>query len=79
LALQFQAFLDYNDVGSVFPATNRQWFWPRVTHPKGLAMLIRSEMQGIHGKSAVTAAPEAIPAASLSTRLPGGLLLLICP
>jgi hypothetical protein len=41
-------------------------------------MLIRSEMQGIHGKSAV-AAPDAIPAASLSTLLLGGLLLLICP
>jgi hypothetical protein len=42
-------------------------------------MLIRSEMLGIHGKSAVTAAPEAIPAASLPTLLLGGLLLLICP
>jgi hypothetical protein len=42
-------------------------------------MLIRSEIQGIHGKSAVIAAPEAIPAASLSTLLLGGLLLLIGP
>jgi hypothetical protein len=42
-------------------------------------MLIRSEMLGIHGKSAVTAAPEEIPAASLPTLLLGGLLLLICP
>jgi hypothetical protein len=46
---------------------------------EGLAMLICGEMQGIHGKSAVTAAPAAIPAASLSTLLPDGLLLLICP
>jgi hypothetical protein len=42
-------------------------------------MLIRSEMFGIHGKSAVAAAPEAIPAASLPTLLLSGLLLLICP
>jgi hypothetical protein len=42
-------------------------------------MLIRSEMDGIHGKTAITAAPEAIPAASLSARLSAGLLLLICP
>jgi hypothetical protein len=48
-------------------------------HPKGLAMLIRSETFGIHGKSALIAAPEAIPAASLPTQLLGGLLLLICP
>jgi hypothetical protein len=42
-------------------------------------MLIRSEMQGIHGKTAVSTAPEAIPAASLSALLPDGLLLLIGP
>jgi hypothetical protein len=59
--------------------TNRQWFWPRIGLPKGLAMLIRSEKYGVHGKSAVTAGPEAIPAASLPTLLLGGLLLLICP
>jgi hypothetical protein len=42
-------------------------------------MLMRSEMFGVHGKPAVTAGPEAIPAASLPTLLLGGLLLLICP
>jgi hypothetical protein len=42
-------------------------------------MLIRSEKFGIHGKAAVVAGPEAIPAASLPTLLTGGLLLLICP
>ena len=42
-------------------------------------MLICSEMYGIHGKAAVAAAPEAIPAASVPTLLLGGLLLLICP
>jgi hypothetical protein len=46
---------------------------------KGSGMLIRSEMQGIHGKTAVSTAPEAIPAASFSALLPDGLLLLICP
>jgi hypothetical protein len=47
--------------------------------PKGLAMLIRSENHGIYGKAAMAAGPEAIPAASLPTRLLGGLLLLIGP
>jgi hypothetical protein len=47
--------------------------------PKGLAMLIRSEMYGVHGGAADAARPEAIPAASLSTLLLGGLLLLIGP
>ena len=47
--------------------------------PKGLAMLIRSEKFGVHGKAAIAAGPEAIPAASLPTLLTGGLLLLICP
>jgi hypothetical protein len=42
-------------------------------------MLIRSEKFGVHGKSAMVADPEAIPAASLPTLLLGGLLLLICP
>ncbi len=42
-------------------------------------MLIRSQMYGVHGKSAIAAGPEAIPAASLPTLLLGGLLLLICP
>jgi len=40
-------------------------------------MLIRSGLYGVHVKAAL-AAPEAIPAASLSTLLLGGLLL-ICP
>ena len=47
--------------------------------PKGLAMLIRSENDGIHGKAAIATAPAAIPAASLSSQLLGGLLLLIGP
>jgi hypothetical protein len=47
--------------------------------PKGLAMLIRSQMFGVQGKAAVAADPLAIPAASLPTRRLGGLLLLICP
>ena len=47
--------------------------------PKGPAMLIRSENDGIYGKAAMAAGPEAIPAASLPTRLLGGLLLLIGP
>ena len=47
--------------------------------PKGLAMLIRSEMDGVQGGAANAVRPEAIPAASLPTLLIGGLLLLICP
>jgi hypothetical protein len=50
-----------------------------MTLPKGLAMLIRSYLYGVHGKAAIGAGPEAIPAASLPTLLLGGLLLLICP
>jgi hypothetical protein len=46
--------------------------------PKGLAMLIRSEMTGIDREAALAARPDAIPAASLPTLLIG-LLLLICP
>jgi hypothetical protein len=42
-------------------------------------MLIRSEKYGVHGKVAMAAGPEAIPAASLPTLLISGLLLLICP
>ncbi len=42
-------------------------------------MLIRSEMSGVHGRAALTAVPEAIPAATLPTLLLGGLLLLIGP
>jgi hypothetical protein len=47
--------------------------------PKGLAMLIRSEMDGVQGGAANAVRPEAIPAASLPTLLISGLLLLICP
>jgi hypothetical protein len=47
--------------------------------PKGPAMLIRSEKDGIYGETAIAAGPAAIPAASLPTQLPGGLLLLIGP
>jgi hypothetical protein len=53
-----------------------------MTLPKGLAMLIRSCLYGVHGKAAIGAGPEAIPAASLPTLLTlllGGLLLLIGP
>ncbi|WP_438276456.1 hypothetical protein [Nitrobacter sp.] len=42
-------------------------------------MLARSDMTGIHGKAAVTAGPEAIPAARGSILPIGGLLLLIGP
>jgi hypothetical protein len=61
------------------PATNRQWFWPRIALLKGLAMLIRSQMFGVQGGAAQAVRPQAIPAASLPTLLPGGLLLLIGP
>jgi hypothetical protein len=44
---------------------------------KGLAMLIRSKIDGISGGAAH--APAAIPAASVPTLLLGGLLLLIGP
>jgi hypothetical protein len=44
-----------------------------------LAMLIRSEKYGIHGKAAIAAGPEAIPAAALPTLPLCGLLLLIGP
>jgi hypothetical protein len=47
--------------------------------PKGLAMLIRSEIDGIFGGAAHAAGPRAIPAASMPTLLLGGLLLLIGP
>jgi hypothetical protein len=47
---------------------------------EGVAMLIRSENVGVHGVTASLAVrPEAIPAATLSTLLLGGLLLLIGP
>jgi hypothetical protein len=46
---------------------------------KGLAMLIRSEKFGVSVGTANAARPDAIPAASLSTLLLGGLLLLIGP
>jgi hypothetical protein len=42
-------------------------------------MLACSDMARIHGRTAVAAGPEAIPAASLPTLLVGGLLLLIGP
>ncbi len=42
-------------------------------------MLIRSEMCGVSGEAANAAGPWAIPAASMSTLLIGGLLLLIGP
>ena len=45
--------------------------------PKGLAMLIRSEIGEIERDTVATVRPGAIPAASLPTLLLG--LLLICP
>jgi hypothetical protein len=47
--------------------------------PKGLAMLIRSQMYGVQGGAATAAGACAIPAASLPTLSLCGLLLLICP
>jgi hypothetical protein len=46
---------------------------------KGLAMLIRSYLFGVDGKSAIAADPVSIPAASVPTQIFCGLLLLICP
>jgi hypothetical protein len=46
---------------------------------EGFGMLIRSEKYGVQGGAAFAVGPEAIPAASLSTVLLGGLLLLIGP
>src|SRR5437868_1267507 len=46
---------------------------------KGLAMLSRSDLFGIEGKSAVAADPVSIPAVSVPTPVLCGLLLLICP
>jgi hypothetical protein len=46
---------------------------------KGLAMLIRSGKHGNPGKTARAVHPCAISAASVSTPLLGGLLLLIGP
>jgi hypothetical protein len=50
-------------------------------HPKGLAMLIRSKINGVRGGAAKAASMSAlaIPAASAPTLLLGGLLLLIGP
>jgi hypothetical protein len=42
-------------------------------------MLIRSGKYGVHGKAAIQAAAEAIPAATLPKSLLGELLLLIGP
>jgi hypothetical protein len=47
--------------------------------PKGLAMLIRSDLNGVRGRAVVAARTCAIPAASAPTLLIGGLLLLIGP
>jgi hypothetical protein len=46
---------------------------------KGLAMLIRSEIDGIFRGAAQAVRPAAIPAATMPTLLIGGLLLLIGP
>jgi hypothetical protein len=58
------------------PATNRQRFCPKIWAQKGLAMLIRGQIDGILGEVALAAAT--IPAALLPTLLIGGLLLT-CP
>jgi hypothetical protein len=42
-------------------------------------MVNRGEIEGIEGKAALAAGPDAIGAALLPTLLIGGLLLLICP
>jgi hypothetical protein len=47
--------------------------------PKGLAMLIRSDLFGVWGGAANAVHSQAIPAASMPTLLLGGLLLLIGP
>jgi hypothetical protein len=47
--------------------------------PKGLAMLIRSDLYGVQGGAAIAVLAQAIPAASAPTLLLGGLLLLIGP
>ena len=68
-------FSSRNDALSL-PATNRQRFWPRIWGSKGLAMLIRGQIDGISGEVALAAAT--IPAALQPTLLLGGLLLT-CP
>jgi hypothetical protein len=45
--------------------------------PKGLAMLIRSDLYGVQGGAAIAVLAQAIPSAP--TLLLGGLLLLIGP
>jgi hypothetical protein len=47
--------------------------------PKGLAMLIRSDLYGVQGAAAIAAHAPAIPTASAPTLPIGGLLLLIGP
>jgi hypothetical protein len=47
--------------------------------PKGLAMLIRSDLYGVQGAAAMAVRARAIPAASAPTLLIGGVLLLIGP
>jgi hypothetical protein len=46
---------------------------------QGLAMLIRSQMDGVLREAAEAARVPAIPAVSLPTLIIGGLLLLIGP
>jgi hypothetical protein len=62
----------------VVPAIKPQRFSPRIAWFKGLAMLIRSQMDGIEGKAAEAAGVPFGSAASRPTLLLGGLLL-ICP
>ena len=47
--------------------------------PKGLAMLVRSDLYDLQGGAAMAVHAPAIPAASAPTLLIGGLLLLIGP
>jgi hypothetical protein len=53
--------------------------WAEDAVSKGLAMLIRSYKHGIQGGAADAVRCPMIPAASLLTQLPDGLLLLISP
>jgi hypothetical protein len=46
---------------------------------EGVAMLICGDMVGVQGGAVDAAGPAAMPAATLSTLLLGGLLLLIGP
>jgi hypothetical protein len=79
LALRVRTFLPKNGAGERASGNQPSMVLAEDGLPKGLAMLIRSEKDGIYGETAIAVSPAAIPAASVSTQLPGGLLLLISP